>query len=114
MVSRAPRPDGSQPSRPAAVLRPALTRQQAEDTAQLLSVVSNSTRLQLLSLVHLSEGGRARVVDLTQALELRQPTISHHVKVLHEAGILSRTPVGREVWYSIVPDRLSAIADLLR
>ena len=59
-------------------------------------------------------GGRARVVELTEALELRQPTISHHVKVLHEAGVLSRTPVGREVWYGIVPNRLSAIADLLR
>ena len=99
---------------PVRALRPALTKEQAEDTAQLLSVVSNSTRLQILSLIHHSPDARTRVADLTQALGLRQPTVSHHVKVMNEAGILSRDPIGREVWYAIVPNRLSAIADLLR
>lgn len=98
----------------APVLRPALTKEQAESTAQMLSVVSNPTRLQILSLIHHSPQGRARVVDLTTALELRQPSISHHMKVMTEAGILHREPVGREAWYSIQPDRLTAIADLLR
>jgi ArsR family transcriptional regulator len=91
-----------------------LTKEQAEDTAQVLSVVSSAVRLQLLSLIHNSVNGRARVVDLTNALGLRQPTVSHHLKVMSEAGIVSRDPVGREVWYEIVPQRLSAIADLLR
>lgn len=95
-------------------LRPALTKEQAESTAQMLSVVSNPTRLQILSLIHHSADGRARVADLTTALELRQPSISHHMKVMTEAGIVSREPSGREVWYAIVPDRLAAIADLLR
>lgn len=109
---QAPEPGRARP--PVGALRPALTKEQAEDTAQLLSVVSNSTRLQILSLIHHSEDSRARVVDLTHSLALRQPTVSHHVKVMNEVGILSRDPVGREVWYAIVPDRLSAIADLLR
>lgn len=102
------------PRAAAHALRPALTKEQAEDTAHLLSVVSNPTRLQILSLIHHSPGGQARVVDLTSALELRQPTVSHHMKVMHEAGVLSRDPAGREVWYSIVPQRLAAIGDLLR
>lgn len=104
-------PDPAQP-RPA--LRAALSREQAEDTAALLRVVSDPTRLQILSLVHHSEDGRTRVADLTRVLKLRQPTVSHHLKVMNEAGIVSRDPVGREVWYAIVPERLDAIADLLR
>jgi len=95
-------------------LRLALTKEQAEDTAQMFSVVSNPTRLQILSMIHHSPQGVARVVDLTAALDLRQPTVSHHMKVMYEAGIVSREPAGREVWYSIVPERLTAIADLLR
>lgn len=91
-----------------------MSRGQAQDTAELLRVVSSSTRLQMLSLIHNSDDGRARIADLTIALELRQPTVSHHARVMTEAGILSREPVGREVWYSIVEHRLSAIADLLR
>ena len=98
----------------ARALRPALTKEQAEDTAHMLSAVSNPTRLQILSLIHHSPDGRARVVDLTSALGLRQPSVSHHLKVMAEAGILSRDPRGREAWYSIVPERLAGIADLLR
>ena len=103
-----PAPVGARP------LRVTLGREQAEDTARLLRVVSDPTRLQLLSLIHHSAEGRARVVDLTAALQFRQPTISHHLKVLVEAGVVERDPIGREVWYSIVPTRLAAIGDLLR
>lgn len=102
------------PTAPSPALRSALTREQAEDTAQVLSVVSNAVRLQILSLIHHSLDQRARVVDLTNALGLRQPTVSHHLKIMTEAGIVTRDPVGREVWYEIVPQRLSAIGDLLR
>lgn len=80
----------------------------------MLSVVSSAVRLQILSLIHHSVDEKARVVDLTKALGLRQPSVSHHLKVMTEAGILVREPVGREVWYAIVPNRLTAIADLLR
>lgn len=104
-----------EPSRsPSPPLRVALSREQAEETANVLAVVSSAVRLQILSLVHNSMEGRARVVDLTNALDLSQPTVSHHLKVMSDAGILSREPIGREVWYAIVPERLRAIADLLR
>lgn len=91
-----------------------MARAEAERTARLLRVVSDPTRLQLLSVIHHSPGGRSRVTDLAARLGLRAPTISHHVRILDEAGVLVREPAGREVWYSIVPDRLSAIADLVR
>lgn len=91
-----------------------MAREQAEDISRLLRVVSDPTRLQLLSLIHSSPQGRARVVDLTDALAFRQPTISHHLKILDEAGVVTGERAGREVWYSIVPERLSAIGDLLR
>ncbi|WP_210727965.1 ArsR/SmtB family transcription factor [Cellulomonas septica] len=95
-------------------LRAAMARERAEDISRLLRVVSEPTRLQLLSLIFQAPDGRARVVDLTAALRLRQPTISHHLKLMDEAGIVAREPIGREVWYSIVPGRLEAIGDLLR
>ncbi|WP_418275925.1 ArsR/SmtB family transcription factor [Isoptericola jiangsuensis] len=111
-----PQPARSAPSDPpsAAGVREVLSRERAESTAAVLRVVSDPTRLQILSLVHTADDGRVRVVDLTRALGLRQPTVSHHVKVMTEAGVLTREPTGREVWYGIEPTRLSAIADLLR
>lgn len=95
-------------------LRPVLSRAQAEATAQMLGVVSNPTRLQILSLIDIAPNGRTRIADLTPVLQLRQPSVSHHMKVMTEAGILSREPVGREAWYSIVPDWVEVIRDLLR
>ena len=91
-----------------------MDRDRAEDISRLLKVVSDPTRLQLLSLIHHAPRGRARVTDLADALGFRQPTISHHLRLLDEAGVVMREPLGREVWYSIVPARLNAIGDLLR
>lgn len=99
---------------PLRTVRLVLAREEAERTASVLRAVSDPTRLQLLSVVHHSPDGRVRVKDLATALELRSPTISHHVSMLVDAGVLVREPVGREAWFSIVPDRLAAIADLLR
>ncbi|MDR7381125.1 ArsR/SmtB family transcription factor [Promicromonospora iranensis] len=105
---------GAVEQEPHPALRSTLSRGQAEDTAAVLRVVSDPTRLQILSLIHHSDERRIRVVDLTRALGLRQPTVSYHLKVMNEAGIVSRDPVGREAWYAIVPQRLGMIADLLR
>ncbi|MCA0296101.1 MAG: metalloregulator ArsR/SmtB family transcription factor [Actinobacteria bacterium] len=96
------------------VLRAALSREQAEDTAALLRVVSDGARIRLLSLIHNSVDGSARVTDLTEAMGVSQPTVSRHLKLMTEAGILHRRPEGREVWYSIDSGSLSSIADLLR
>jgi ArsR family transcriptional regulator len=94
-------------------LRP-LERESAESLAKTLRAVADPTRLQLLSMIQGSAGQEATVGDLAKHLGFRQPTITHHLRLMHEEGLLVREPRGRNVWYSIAPDRRSAIADLLR
>jgi ArsR family transcriptional regulator len=91
-----------------------LDREDAERLAQLLQVVSDPTRLQLLSMVRASPTGEANVAELTAPLGLTQPTVSYHLKVLVEAGLLRREKRGLWVWYSLVPDGLEALARVLR
>lgn len=91
-----------------------MSRGDAERLAGLLRVVSDPTRLQLLSMIVSAPAGEACVSDLTKPLGLRQPTVSHHLRLMAEAGLLQRERRGKQVWFSIVPQRLSAIADILR
>src|SRR3954462_4332369 len=77
--------------------------------APLLKALADPVRLRLLSLVASHSGGEACVCDLNDAFELSQPTISHHLKVLHEVGLLDRSKRGVWVYYSI---RRAALADL--
>lgn len=91
-----------------------LPRAAAEGLARTLRVVADPTRLQLLSVVIDSTDGRATIGQLADALGLRQPTVTHHARILVEDGVLRRERVGKFVWLSIAPDRLPAIADLLR
>src|SRR6476646_5516393 len=74
----------------------AMSSEQAERIAPLLKALADPVRLRLLSLVAAHADGEACVCDLNDAFELSQPTISHHLKVLHEAGLLERTKRG--VW----------------
>lgn len=91
-----------------------LSRDEAERLAALLHVVSDPTRLQLLSLVKASPSGEACVGDLTAPLGLTQPTVSYHLKVLVEAGLLTREKRGLWVWYSLVPEGLQTLAAVIR
>ena len=104
---RRPTPAGSSASEP-------LTRPAAEALAKTLRLVADPTRLQLLSMINGSPGQEVTVGELTQHLGLRQPTISHHLRLMYEDGLLDRDQRGRHVWYSIAEDRRDAIADLLR
>lgn len=70
-------------------------------------------RLRLMSLVASHEGGEACVCDVTDAFELSQPTISHHLKVLHEAGLLERAKRGVWVYYRARPEALAGLAQLI-
>ena len=90
-----------------------MDRDTAEELARLLKAVADPARLQLLSLVRAQDECEACVCDLTDALGLSQPTVSHHLKVLVEAGILSREKRGYWAWYSIVPSRLTELAAVL-
>lgn len=90
-----------------------LDRETAEDLARLLKAVADPARLQLLALLKASDAGEACVCDLTGPLGLSQPTISHHLKVLTEAGLLTREKRGTWAWFSLVPGRLDEIAAVL-
>ncbi|HTZ44375.1 MAG TPA: metalloregulator ArsR/SmtB family transcription factor [Jatrophihabitans sp.] len=93
--------------------REPLTRQQAEQVAPLLKAMADPVRLRLLSLIASHAGGEACVCDLTDAFSLSQPTISHHLKVLHEAGLLDREKRGIWVYYRARTDALSGLAALI-
>jgi ArsR family transcriptional regulator len=85
---------------------------EAEELAPLFKAIADPVRLRLLSLIACHEGGEACVCDLTGAFELTAPTISHHLKVLKQAGLIDSQRRGTWVYYWINPpvlQRLSAI-----
>lgn len=85
----------------------------ADRIAPLLKALADPVRLRLMSLVASHADGEACVCDLNDAFELSQPTISHHLKVLHEVGLLERSKRGIWVFYKVRPDALSDLASLL-
>ena len=93
--------------------REPLTAQQAEQVAPLLKALADPVRLRLLSLVASHDGGEACVCDLNDAFDLSQPTISHHLKVLHEVGLLDRTKRGVWVFYAIRREALADVAAMI-
>ncbi len=95
------------------VLRGPLGQDEAERLAAALKVVADPTRLRLLSLLASHPGGEACVCDLVAPLDLSQPTISHHLKVLHAAGLLARARRGAWVYYRLLPERLQPLRDAL-
>ena len=95
------------------LVRQPLTSEQAEAISPLIKALADPVRLRLLSLVASHAGGEACVCDLKDAFDLSQPTISHHLKVLHEAGLLDRTKRGVWVYYAVRADALAGVAALL-
>lgn len=90
-----------------------LTSDWAGDLARMFKALGDPVRLRLLSIVASSDGGEACVCDLTPAFDLTQPTISHHLKVLREAGLLTCERRGTWVHYSVVPPALAQLAAVL-
>ena len=90
-----------------------ITLEQAERIAPLVKALADPVRLRLLSLVASHADGEACVCDLNDAFDLSQPTISHHLKVLHEAGLLERTKRGVWVFYRVEAPALANVAALL-
>jgi ArsR family transcriptional regulator, arsenate/arsenite/antimonite-responsive transcriptional repressor len=93
--------------------REPLSQEAADRIAPMLKALADPVRLRLLSLVASHEGGEACVCDLNDAFELSQPTISHHLKVLHEAGLLQREKRGVWVYYRSSPTAMSSLATLI-
>jgi len=90
-----------------------LSTEQAEHLAPLLKALADPVRLRLMSLVASHDGGEACVCDLNDAFDLSQPTISHHLKVLHEAGLLDREKRGVWVYYRARAEALTALGTLI-
>ena len=90
-----------------------LSLDQAEQVAPLLKALADPVRLRLMSLVASHPGGEACVCDLADAFELSQPTISHHLKVLHESGLLDREKRGVWVYYRARAQALAGLGALI-
>src|SRR3954465_15601568 len=89
-----------------------MSAEQAEQVVPLLKALADPVRLRLVSLIAASAGGEAFVCDLNNAFDLTQATISHHLKVLHSAGLLDRDKRGVWVYYGVKPEALAAVANL--
>jgi ArsR family transcriptional regulator len=92
--------------------REPISAEQAVGVVPLLSAMADPDWLRLLSLVLSHEGGEACVCDLLPYFDLSQPTISHHLKVLHESGLLDREKRGTWVFYKARPAAMAALGDL--
>jgi ArsR family transcriptional regulator, arsenate/arsenite/antimonite-responsive transcriptional repressor len=86
----------------------------AESLARIFRALGDPTRVRLLSLIAAHSDGEACVCDLTDPVGLSQPTVSHHLKQLVEAGLIKREQRGRWAYYRVVPTALDALADTLR
>lgn len=89
-----------------------MSTEQAEEVATLLKALADPVRLRLVSLIAANADGEACVCDLNCAFDLTQATISHHLKVLHSAGVLDRDKRGVWVYYSVRREALTAVATL--
>lgn len=78
-----------------------IPRSDAEELARLIKALADPTRVQILSLIRASPERAACVCDLTEPLGFSQPTVSHHLKILVDAGILERERRGAWAWFSV-------------
>jgi len=90
-----------------------LGRAEADGVAAAFRVLGDPHRLRLLSLISAQPDGEACVCELVEPLGLKQPTVSHHLKVLHEAGLLERERRANFIYYKVSPGPLGALRRLL-
>ncbi len=95
------------------MVREPLTAEAATELAGVFKALSDPVRLRLLSAIASRDGGEACVCDLSAGIDLTQPTISHHLKVLREAGLLSSERRGTWVYYRVEPAALAQLSRLL-
>ncbi len=91
----------------------AMGAEDADNLARALKALADPARLRLISMVAAHDDSEACVCDLTDALGLSQPTVSHHLKVLTDAGFLTRSKRGTWAYYRLVPGALDKVSSLL-
>jgi ArsR family transcriptional regulator, arsenate/arsenite/antimonite-responsive transcriptional repressor len=97
----------------APVVREVIKPDEAATLAAGFKALSDPARLRLISLVAAHVDQEACVCDLTEPVGLSQPTVSHHLKLLVDAGILTREQRGKWAYYKLVPDTLNTLAGLI-
>ena len=97
----------------APLAREPLTTEQAVELARVFKAMGDPVRLRLLSLIASHEGGEACVCDLSEVFELTGPTISHHLKVLREARLITGERRGTWVYYRVQPQALQLASQVL-
>lgn len=97
----------------APLTRETITAAQADDLAKTFKALGDPTRVRLISIIAASEGEEACVCDLTDPIGLSQPTVSHHLKILMDAGFLTRSKRGTWAYYALVPGALDRLSKLL-
>jgi ArsR family transcriptional regulator, arsenate/arsenite/antimonite-responsive transcriptional repressor len=95
------------------LVREPLTTDAATEMATKFKALSDPVRLRLLSSVASHAGGEACVCDISPGLDVSQPTISHHLKVLRDAGLLTSERRASWVYYAVVPEVLASLSSLL-
>lgn len=85
----------------------------ADRLARLFKALGDPTRVRLLSMIAAAEAGEACICDLTAPVGLSQPTVSHHMKLLVDAGLVTREQRGKWAYYAVVPEALESLADAL-
>lgn len=95
-----------------ALLHEPLSAGQAADIAVKLKALADPVRLQLFSAIASRDGGEACVCDISDGVEVSQPTVSHHLKVLRDAGLLISERRASWVYYAVVPEALASLAVL--
>ncbi|GIF75294.1 ArsR/SmtB family transcription factor [Asanoa siamensis] len=91
----------------------ALTEESAAGLARSFKALGDPIRLRLLSMIAARAGGEVCVCDLTDAFEVKGPTISHHLRVLREAGLIDCERRGTWVYYWVIPAALTPLSQLL-
>ncbi|MGO4536000.1 ArsR/SmtB family transcription factor [Leifsonia sp. 2MCAF36] len=97
----------------APITKEVISEANAVSVARAMKALSDPARLRLVSMVAAHEDGEACVCDLTEPLGLSQPTVSHHLKILVEAGFLSRSKRGTWAYYRLVPGSLDVVSSFL-
>ncbi|UJP09417.1 metalloregulator ArsR/SmtB family transcription factor [Microbacterium sp. KUDC0406] len=92
----------------------AISLDEAERIARVFKAIGDPTRVMLLSLISGSEGGEACICDLTDPVGLSQGTVSHHMKILADAGLVTREQRGKWAYFSLADGALAAAAEALR
>ncbi|GEP49141.1 MULTISPECIES: ArsR/SmtB family transcription factor [Micrococcales] len=91
-----------------------ITPEEAERSARVFKAIGDPTRVMLLSLIAGTEGGEACICDLIEPVGLSQGTVSHHMKLLTDAGLVTREQRGKWAYFALNDGALEAAADALR